>query len=67
MYAAGTTDGHTIRALAVWADAEKGSTWLGRFDLLMQWEIGNTLMLAGGNMWNGKMDGEIGDRSPCGK
>jgi hypothetical protein len=67
IYGAGMTDGRTIRALTVWADVEKGSGWVRKFDQLVQWEIGNALMLAAGNMWNGTIDGEIGHRSPCGK
>jgi hypothetical protein len=66
-YAAGSTDGRTIRALNVWADVETGSTWVRKFDQLVQWEMGNALMLSGGKLWNGRLDGEIGDRSPCGK
>ncbi|MFP5264504.1 MAG: hypothetical protein ACLGJB_21670 [Blastocatellia bacterium] len=66
-YAAGSTDGRTIRALNVWADAEIGSTWVRKFDELVRWEMGNALMLSGGKLWNGKIEGEIGHRSPCGK
>ena len=66
-YAVGITDGRTVRALTIWADAERGSTWLRRFDLVLQWEFGNTLMLSAGSMWNGRVEGEIGNKSPCGK
>jgi len=67
LYAAGMTDGHIIRAVNVWADVEKGTNWLRKFSDLMEWEIGNALMLSSSIKWDGTIKGEIGNKSPCGK
>lgn len=67
LYAAGMTDGRLIRAINVWANVEVGSTWVRRFDQLMEWEIGNALMLSSSIRWDGTVQGEIGNQSPCKK
>lgn len=50
-YAAGTTDGHTIRALNINADgfiSDPQHASLRRFDALVEWEIGNSFALFAG-------------------
>jgi hypothetical protein len=65
-YVAGTTDGQTIRALNVNADgflSEPQAAKLRTFNLLVSWELGNSLALFAG--YEAKtLDQEVGDHVP---
>jgi hypothetical protein len=65
-YVAGTTDGRIIRALNVNADgfmSDPQHARLRTFDLLVSWELGNSLALFAGYVAK-TLDQEIGDHVP---
>jgi hypothetical protein len=65
-YAAGTTDGHLIRALNVNADgfiSDPQHASLRKFDALVEWEIGNSFALFAGYQAP-TIEQEVGNRVP---
>ncbi len=69
IFAAGSTDGRVIRISVMSIASLKtnsSNAYLIKFKDVFAWEYGNTLQRFG-HLWNGRIEDEIGDRSPCGK
>ncbi len=60
-------EGYRIRIVALAADriySDPAHASLRLWQNLIKWEVGNLFMIRG-HLWDGTLDGEVGDRSPC--